>query len=100
MLDGLSEAVASVVTLGQAGMDFPEFDRVRRAAHSDQEAWAAEYGVSRDVSALGVERNIFRYRPTPVTIRLSDGESVAHLVRLLAAAARAGTAGARPGPMS
>jgi RHH-type proline utilization regulon transcriptional repressor/proline dehydrogenase/delta 1-pyrroline-5-carboxylate dehydrogenase len=91
VLDGLSDAVASVVTLGQAAMDFPEFDRVRRAAHSDQEAWAAEYGVSRDVSALGVERNIFRYRPTPVTVRLSDGESVAHLMRLLAAAARAGS---------
>jgi RHH-type proline utilization regulon transcriptional repressor/proline dehydrogenase/delta 1-pyrroline-5-carboxylate dehydrogenase len=91
VLDGLSEAVEGVVTLGQPAMDFPEFDRVRRAAHSDQEAWAQEYGVSRDVSALGVERNIFRYRPTPVTIRLSDGEPAAHLVRLLAAAARAGS---------
>jgi RHH-type proline utilization regulon transcriptional repressor/proline dehydrogenase/delta 1-pyrroline-5-carboxylate dehydrogenase len=91
-LDGLSEAVEQVVTLGAPAMDFAQFDRVRRAAHSDQEAWDAEYGQSRDVSALGVERNIFRYRPTPVTIRLSDGEPAGHLVRLLAAAARAGAA--------
>ncbi len=91
VLEGLSQAVEGVITLGAPAMDFPEFDRVRRAAHSDQEAWADEYGVSRDVSALGVERNIFRYRPTPVTIRLSDGEPAGHLVRLLAAAARAGS---------
>jgi RHH-type proline utilization regulon transcriptional repressor/proline dehydrogenase/delta 1-pyrroline-5-carboxylate dehydrogenase len=90
LLEGLSDAVTSVVTLGQPGMEFEEFDRVRRAARSDQEAWEAEFGVSRDVSGLEVERNVFRYRPTGVTIRLSEGESLGHLVRLLAAAARTG----------
>ena len=82
--------MSSVVTLSQPGMDFEEFDRVRRAARSDQQAWDEEFGVSRDVSALEVERNVFRYRPAEVTIRLSEGEPLGHLVRLLAAAARTG----------
>ena len=89
LLPGISERVASVIKKAQPGLDFPEFDRVRRAAQSDERAWTAEYGVARDVSALGVERNIFRYRPMPVTLRLSEGESLGHLVRLLAAARRA-----------
>lgn len=92
MLPGIGERVASVIKKAQSGLEFPEFDRVRRAAQSDEKAWAAEYGVARDVSALGVERNVFRYRPVPVTLRLSEGEPLGHLVRLLAAASRAGAA--------
>jgi len=84
-LDGLSRRVASVIKRGQAGIDFAEFDRVRRGALSDERAWAAEFGQSRDVSQLGVERNVFRYRPVPVTIRLAEGASLGHLLRLIAA---------------
>ena len=91
LLPGISDRVASVIKKAQAGLDFPEFDRVRRAAQSDEAAWNAEFGVNRDVSALGVERNIFRYLPVPVTIRLSEGESLGHLVRLIAAASLAGS---------
>ena len=89
-LDGLAERVASVIKKAQTGIEFADFDRVRTAALSDQAAWAAEYGVSRDVSALGVERNVFRYLPVPVTIRLSEGEPLGHLVRLIAAASLSG----------
>ena len=91
LLPGISDRVASVIKKAQSGLDFPEFDRVRTAAQSDERAWSAEYGTSRDVSNLGVERNIFRYLPVPVAIRLSEGESLGHLVRLLAAAALAGS---------
>lgn len=91
MLPGISEFVASVVKKSQGGLDFPEFDRVRRAAQSDEVAWSTEYGLSRDVSALVVERNVFRYRPVDVTLRLSEGESLGHAIRLLAAASRCGT---------
>ena len=90
LLDGISERVASVIKKAQTGMDFPGFDRVRAAAQSDERAWRAEYGVSRDVSGLGVERNVFRYLPTTVTVRLCEGEPLDRLVRLIAAAARAG----------
>jgi RHH-type proline utilization regulon transcriptional repressor/proline dehydrogenase/delta 1-pyrroline-5-carboxylate dehydrogenase len=89
-LEGLSDHVASVIKKAQTGMDFPGFDRVRTAAQSDERAWQAEYGVSRDVSALGVERNVFRYRAAHLALRLSEGEPLAHLVRLIAAAARTG----------
>jgi RHH-type proline utilization regulon transcriptional repressor/proline dehydrogenase/delta 1-pyrroline-5-carboxylate dehydrogenase len=92
LLDGLSGPVASVIKKAQTGMDFPGFDRVRTAAQSDERAWSEEYGASRDVSGLDVERNVFRYLPTTVTLRLSEGQPLAHLVRLIAAATRAGSA--------
>ncbi|MBU1588512.1 MAG: aldehyde dehydrogenase family protein, partial [Actinobacteria bacterium] len=91
LLPGISDRVASVIKKAQGGLDFPEFDRVRTAAQSDERAWNAEYGVARDVSDLGVERNVFRYLPVPVTLRLSEGESLGHLVRLIAAASLAGS---------
>jgi len=89
LLPGISDRVASVIKKGQSGLEFVEFDRVRAAAQSDERAWVAEYGQSRDVSGLGVERNVFRYLPVGVTLRLSEGESLGHLVRLIAAASRA-----------
>ena len=85
-VDGLVRRVASVVKKSQTAMDFTEFDRLRRGALSDAAAWADEFGQSRDVSDLGVERNVLRYRPVPVTIRLSEGAPMGHLVRLIAAA--------------
>ena len=88
-LDGLSKRVSSVIKKAQSGIDFPDFDRVRRAAISDEAAWNHHYGGSRDVSDLGVERNVMRYRPVPVTLRLSEGEPLGHLVRLIAAASLA-----------
>ncbi len=88
---GLSDQVSSVIKKAQSGMEFDEFDRVRRAAESDQRAWETEFGISRDVSDLGVERNVFRYRPVPVTVRLSEGEPMGHLVRMVAGAARVGS---------
>jgi RHH-type proline utilization regulon transcriptional repressor/proline dehydrogenase/delta 1-pyrroline-5-carboxylate dehydrogenase len=90
VLEGLSDAVTAVIEAALPGMAFLEFDLVRSGAVSDQLAWDAEYGGSRDVSGLIVERNIFRYRPVPVTIRLADGASPAQLVRLIATATRAG----------
>ncbi|GIF14432.1 proline dehydrogenase family protein [Actinoplanes teichomyceticus] len=79
----LLDAAASVLTGAELAV-------ARRAAGSDAAAWAAEFGRSRDVSALGVERNVLRYLPTPVTVRLSAGAPVADLVRVLAAGLRAG----------
>jgi RHH-type proline utilization regulon transcriptional repressor/proline dehydrogenase/delta 1-pyrroline-5-carboxylate dehydrogenase len=58
------------------------------AAASDQIAWTREYGVLKDVSKLGVERNVFRYVPVPVSIRF-DG-FLPELIRVLLAATRTG----------
>ncbi|MCI6574142.1 MAG: bifunctional proline dehydrogenase/L-glutamate gamma-semialdehyde dehydrogenase [Actinomycetaceae bacterium] len=51
---------------------------------SMQEAIDTEYGVGHDPSGLGVERNVLRYRPLPVTIRLSEGEDAWQLLALAA----------------
>jgi RHH-type transcriptional regulator, proline utilization regulon repressor / proline dehydrogenase / delta 1-pyrroline-5-carboxylate dehydrogenase len=91
-LEGISEPVARVIKRAQAGLEFLEFDRVRLAAVRDEKAWLTEFGMSRDVSNLGVERNVFRYRPLPVTVRLAEGGSMGDLVRLIVAATRAGSA--------
>ena len=90
-LDDLSRPVASMIKNAQSGIDFAEFDIVRHGAESDERAWKSEFGVSRDVSGLEVERNIFRYLPVAVTIRLAEGEPLGNLVRLIAAATRAGS---------
>jgi RHH-type proline utilization regulon transcriptional repressor/proline dehydrogenase/delta 1-pyrroline-5-carboxylate dehydrogenase len=91
-LEGISEPVARVIKRAQSGLEFLEFDRVRLAAVRDEKAWLTEFGLARDVSALGVERNVFRYRPLPVTIRLAEGAPLGDLVRLIVAATRAGSA--------
>ncbi|MHB1171619.1 MAG: bifunctional proline dehydrogenase/L-glutamate gamma-semialdehyde dehydrogenase [Lacisediminihabitans sp.] len=90
LLTGVSDGIGRLIEAAQPGLEFLDFDRVRTAALSDQKAWEEEFGTARDVSGLGVERNLFRYRPVPVTIRLAEGVSAAQLVRVIAAAARAG----------
>lgn len=62
-----------------------DIELLRRALRSDAEAWSTEFGVATDVSDLGVERNVLRYRPTPVQIRHSLGEPLVSLVRVVAA---------------
>ena len=87
-LEEIGDRAASVVKKAQTGLTFDEFSWVRSAALSDEAAWESEFGSARDVSGLGVERNVFRYRPVPVTVRLQEGESLAGLARVVAAAAR------------
>ncbi|MET3923537.1 proline dehydrogenase family protein [Arthrobacter sp. UYEF20] len=68
-----------------------ELERLQRALASDAKAWAEEFGTAKDVSGLSAERNFFRYRALPVTVRLSEREPLAHLVRTLAAGVQAGS---------
>ncbi len=88
-LDGLERRVRAVVEAFQPALDYGGFDAVRRGAFSDAAAWATEFGAPRDVSQLGVERNVFRYLPARVTVRLAEGGQLADVVRVLAAAALA-----------
>ena len=66
----------------RAVLDADGFAKVERAARSDA---AFDFATPADVSGLAVERNVFRYLPCPVTVRLADGGSLADLVRVLAA---------------
>ena len=63
---------------------------LRRALAADADAWASDYGVNRDVTSLACERNILRYRPTPVLVRAGGGTSLVDTVRVLAAGILAG----------
>ena len=91
-LRGLSVPVRRVLEAAQPGLDFAGFDAARAGALSDERAWVDEFGVARDVSDIGLERNVLRYRvPTePVVVRLVSGGSSGSLVRVLLAAVRAG----------
>ena len=61
-----------------------------RAAASDAAASAQEYGQTKDVSGLSAERNLFRYLPVPVHIRLAETEPQPSVLRVLSAALLAG----------
>ncbi|WP_082492409.1 bifunctional proline dehydrogenase/L-glutamate gamma-semialdehyde dehydrogenase [Leifsonia sp. Root4] len=84
-LRGLDERVTAVIEASQSSLGYEEFDVLRRSALSDAIAWAEEFGTAKDVSALGLERNVFRYRHLPVTVRVSEAASLGHALRVIAA---------------
>jgi RHH-type proline utilization regulon transcriptional repressor/proline dehydrogenase/delta 1-pyrroline-5-carboxylate dehydrogenase len=62
------------------------------AARSDEHAWVQVFSRSHDVTGLRVEANLLRYRPLPgLLVRVGEGSTGRALVRVLLAAARAGT---------
>jgi RHH-type proline utilization regulon transcriptional repressor/proline dehydrogenase/delta 1-pyrroline-5-carboxylate dehydrogenase len=77
--------------MADKAIDGAELASLRRALRSDANAWDTEFGTSKDVSGLTAERNVFRYCPLPVTVRLSEGESLASLVRVVSAGVAAGS---------
>ncbi len=65
---------------------------LRAAQDDDLRTWEREFGVARDVSALGVERNVLRYRPTrEVLVRVADDARQVEVQRVLSAAIRTGS---------
>ena len=83
--------VRRIINAAGAALEPAELESVQRALASDAQAWSEEFGAAKDVSGLSAERNIFRYRSLPVTIRLSEGAPLAHLVRTVAAGVLAGS---------
>lgn len=69
-----------------AGISELELAWLQSAFASDAQAWRTEFGVNRDVSGLGVERNVFRYLPYSGTIRIASSATVAQAMRVLGAA--------------
>ena len=72
----LLEALPSFGTITAAGHAW-----LGRAAGLDEQAFSTEFGAALDVSNVGVERNVFRYRPIPVLVRFSDGADPAEFLR-------------------
>lgn len=60
------------------------------ARADDDRAWVTEFAAAHDPSGLGVESNVFRYRPVPgITVRVGVDAPDVEVQRVLAAAARA-----------
>ena len=89
MLQGAAAQLLSAAKSADVTAD--ELQTLQQSLFSDAAAWESEFGTAKDVSALTAERNVFRYRSLPVTIRLSEGERLAELLRVVAAGAVAGS---------
>jgi RHH-type proline utilization regulon transcriptional repressor/proline dehydrogenase/delta 1-pyrroline-5-carboxylate dehydrogenase len=88
----LQGAAAQLLSAAKsADVTAEELQTLQQSLFSDAAAWESEFGTAKDVSALTAERNVFRYRSLPVTIRLSEGERLADLLRVVAAGAVAGS---------
>lgn len=88
-LKGLDTSIARVIEAAQPALGYDAFEWLRRAALSDAVAWDRTFGKVADVSRLGVERNLFRYRPARVEIRSTVDAPLQLLVRAVVAAVRA-----------
>ncbi|GAA1227643.1 RHH-type proline utilization regulon transcriptional repressor/proline dehydrogenase/delta 1-pyrroline-5-carboxylate dehydrogenase [Microbacterium phyllosphaerae] len=91
-LRGLDSRITELIESAQPSLDYEAFEWLRRSALSDALAWDREFGQVRDVSRLGIERNLFRYRPVPVAIRATADAGWQELLRVVVAAVRAGSA--------
>jgi RHH-type proline utilization regulon transcriptional repressor/proline dehydrogenase/delta 1-pyrroline-5-carboxylate dehydrogenase len=88
-LRGLDSRITALIEASQPSLDYPRFDWLRRAALSDAIEWDREFGQVRDVSHLGIERNLLRYRPVEVGLRATAGAELQQVLRVSIAAIRA-----------
>lgn len=92
-LRGLDSRIAAIIEAAQPSLDYEAFEWLRRGALSDAIAWDREFGQVKDVSGLGIERNLFRYRPVPsVGLRATGDATWQAVLRTVVAGVRAGSA--------
>ncbi|MFL0410431.1 proline dehydrogenase family protein [Microbacterium paludicola] len=89
-LRGLDTRIVALIEAAQPSLSYVEFDWLRRAALSDAIAWDREFGKVKDVSGLGIERNLFRYRSTPVAVRATADATWQAVLRVVVAGIRVG----------
>lgn len=89
-LRGLDSRISGLIESAQPSLGFEEFEWLRQAALSDAVAWDREFGQVRDVSQLGIERNLFRYRPVPVMVRATADAGLHEVLRVVLAGIRSG----------
>jgi len=87
----VAPAVGALLDAAATELDATESDWLHRAAASDERAWVDEFGAVSDKSGLGVERNLFRYRPVAVDVRIAEHAPLVDGIRVLAAALRSGS---------
>lgn len=89
-LRGLDSRITALIESAQPSLDYGSFEWLRRGALSDAVVWDREFGRVRDVSQLGVERNLFRYRPVEVAVRATSDATWQAVLRVVVAGIRAG----------
>ncbi|UWF77304.1 MULTISPECIES: bifunctional proline dehydrogenase/L-glutamate gamma-semialdehyde dehydrogenase [Microbacterium] len=89
-LRGLDSRISALIESAQPSLDFDAFEWLRQSALSDAVVWDREFGQVRDVSRLGVERNLFRYRPVPVALRATADAPLQEVLRVVIAGIRSG----------
>lgn len=87
LADPIAEGALAAANDSAAGES--EMHWLRNALRSDALAWDQEFGLTRDVTGLGAESNLLRYRPLPVTIR-AETATASQLLRVAAAGIRTG----------
>ncbi|WP_295850853.1 proline dehydrogenase family protein [uncultured Microbacterium sp.] len=90
-LRGLDSRITALIEAAQPTLSYEAFDWLRRGALADAVAWDREFGRVRDVSRLGVERNLRRYRPVDVAVRATADAAWHAVLRVLVAAVRSGS---------
>ena len=90
-LRGLDSRITALIEAAQPTLSYEAFDWLRRGALADAVAWDREFGRVRDVSRLGVERNLRRYRPVDVAVRATADAAWQAVLRVLVAAVRSGS---------
>lgn len=90
-LRGLDSRISDVIEAAQPSLHYDAFEWLRRGALSDALAWDREFGQVRDVSHLGLERNLLRYRPVDVAVRATGDASWQALLRIVVAGIRGGS---------
>jgi RHH-type proline utilization regulon transcriptional repressor/proline dehydrogenase/delta 1-pyrroline-5-carboxylate dehydrogenase len=93
-------AVRSLLDAAATVLEADDLAFIQRAAQSDSAAWADEFGIARDVAGLSAERNVFRYVPGAVHVRLPgtcpdtattlQGSALARVTRTIIAGLTAG----------
>ena len=87
----VTAAVTELLEAAAPELDPAGIEWLHRAAAADERAWVDEFGAVSDKSALGVERNVFRYRPVAVDVRIAEDAPLAEGMRVVAAALRSGS---------
>jgi RHH-type proline utilization regulon transcriptional repressor/proline dehydrogenase/delta 1-pyrroline-5-carboxylate dehydrogenase len=69
----------------EARMPTSDIEFLERGFSSDVVAWEQEFSVARDVSQLTAERNILRYLPEPVHVRIAEDGRLEDALRVIGA---------------
>ena len=72
-VEALDPSVLALCRAADPHLSADDAAELSRAVAADGAAWASDYGANRDVTGMACERNVLRYRSTPVLVRAGSG---------------------------